>query len=55
MTSVFLLQVVGPSDCLLSGLCGVTPQVFGPPSGIMFAAIGLVAIGVIGLRAARKP
>jgi tetrahydromethanopterin S-methyltransferase subunit C len=56
MTAVFLLlQVVGPNDCVLSGLCGVAPQVFGPPSGVMFAALGLVAFGVLGLRAIRKP
>jgi tetrahydromethanopterin S-methyltransferase subunit C len=56
MTAVFLLlQVVGPNDCVLSGLCGIAPQVFGPPSGVMFAALGLVAFGVLGLRAIRKP
>jgi len=55
MVGMFLWQVVGPNDCVLSGLCGVAPQVFGPPSGIMFAAIGLVAVGVLGLRAGRKP
>jgi hypothetical protein len=52
---IAFLQVVGPNDCILSGLCGPTPQSFGPPSGIMFAAIGLVAVGILGLRATRKP
>jgi len=52
---IALLQVVGPNDCILSGLCGITPQVFGLPSGIMFAAVGLVAVGILGLRASRKP
>ena len=52
---IALLQVVGPNDCVLSGLCGITQQVLGPPSGIMFAAVGLVAVGILGLRASRKP
>jgi hypothetical protein len=51
---LFLLQVIGPNDCVLSGLCGLTPRVFGPPSGLMFTALGLVAIGILGLRASRR-
>ena len=49
-----ILQVVGPNDCILSGLCGLTPPAWGPPSGVMFTAIGLVALGVIGLRSLRR-
>ena len=50
----YLLQVVGPNDCILSGLCGLTPPQWGPPSGLMFTAVGLVALGVLGLRSLRK-
>lgn len=49
-----LFQVVGPSDCILSGLCGLTQSRWGPPSGLMFTAVGLVALGVIGLRSLRR-
>jgi hypothetical protein len=52
---LWLLQVVGPNDCLLSGLCGISQRAYGPPSGIMFTALGLIAVGVLGLRATRKP
>jgi len=49
-----LFQVVGPNDCILSGLCGLTQPQWGPPSGVMFTAVGLVALGVLGLRSLRR-
>ena len=52
--TLYLLQVVGPDDCILSGLCGLTRQSWGPPSGVMFTAVGLVALGVLGLRTLRR-
>lgn len=51
---LFLLQVIGPSDCILSGLCGAGPVQAGLPSGVMFMAVGLVALGVLGLRGLRR-
>jgi hypothetical protein len=51
---LFLLQVVGPTDCILSGLCGAGPVRAGLPSGVMFTAVGLVALGMIGLRGLRR-
>jgi len=50
-----LLQVIGPTDCILSGLCGAGPVHQGLPSGVMFTAIGLVVAGVLGLRELRRP
>ena len=49
-----LLQVIGPTDCILSGLCGAGPVHQGLPSGVMFTAIGLVVAGVLGLRELRR-
>lgn len=40
-----MLQIPGPPDCFLLGTCGVAEQV-GPPAGLMFLALGLVALGV---------
>ncbi len=38
-------QIPGPPDCFLLGTCAVAEQV-GPPAGLMFLALGLVALGV---------
>ncbi len=43
-------QVFTPGDCILTGLCGVQTATIGPPPGLMFAALGLVALGWYGLR-----
>jgi hypothetical protein len=51
---LFLLQVPGPVDCSLTGLCGLRTAVAAIPSGLMFTALGLVAGGVIGYLAARR-
>jgi len=52
MLSTLLLQAqaLGPEACILSGLCAAPDP--GPriPSGIMFTAIGLVGLGILGLR-----
>lgn len=53
VTSAFL-QVLGPEDCVLSGTCGLVQERFGPHSGVMFTALGLVLVGVLGLRALRR-
>lgn len=47
-------QALGPEACILSGLCAAPDA--GPriPSGIMFVAVGLVALGVWGVRRGRK-
>jgi hypothetical protein len=52
--TLYLLQVVGPNDCILSGLCGLTQRAWGPPSGVMVTAVGLVVLGVLGLRTLRR-
>ena len=49
-----LLQVLGPEDCVLSGTCGLVQDKFGPHSGVMFTALGLVLAGLLGLRALRR-
>lgn len=41
---------IGPGDCIITGLCGIAPPASGPPSGLMFVAVGLVLGGLIGLR-----
>ena len=43
-------QVFTPGDCILTGLCGVKTATIGPPSGLMFAALGLIGLGWYGLR-----
>jgi len=51
-----LLQTVGSSpaaDCALTGLCGLVAPVRPVAPGIFFVALGLVALGVRGLR--RRP
>jgi len=48
-----LLQIVGGSpaaDCALTGLCGLVAPVRPVASGVFFVAIGLVALGIRGLR-----
>src|SRR4051812_31231477 len=48
MTFALLLQAtsaIAPDDCVITGLCGVRPDQVGPGSGLMFLAIGFVALG----------
>lgn len=47
------LQALAANDCLLSGLCLVRNTGPAGASGVMFMAVGLVALGVLGLR--RRP
>lgn len=49
-----LVQVLGPEDCVLSGTCVLAQERFGPHSGVMFTALGLVLVGLLGLRALRR-
>jgi hypothetical protein len=50
-----MLQSFTPGDCLLTGLCGIQDPVAGPPSGLLFIALGVVLAGGIGwFRARRK-
>jgi MYXO-CTERM domain-containing protein len=49
-----LLQSFTPGDCVLTGLCGVPESAGGPPSGILFLAIGIVLIGGLGLYRSRR-
>jgi len=43
------MQIPGPTDCMLTGLCGASPDQVGPTPGMMYLAIGLIAVGVVGL------
>ena len=49
-----LVQAALPGDCVLTGLCGVQGFEDGVASGVMFLALGLVVMGVLGLRSRRK-
>jgi hypothetical protein len=40
-----------PGDCILTGLCGMVLPYRPIPSGILFVAVGLVLVGIAGLRA----
>jgi hypothetical protein len=46
------LQVAG--DCLFTGLCGIRHVHSGWASGVLFIAVGLVIVGVLGFRSARR-
>lgn len=54
---IWLLPVVpGPTDCFLTGTCGLVKNQVGPQSGMMYLALGLVGFGVVGLwREWRRP
>jgi hypothetical protein len=47
---IILMQAAGmaPDDCSLSGLCALLGPEPPIPSGVMYAAVGLVALGVFG-------
>jgi MYXO-CTERM domain-containing protein len=45
---VLVLAPQLPGDCLLTGLCGSAGAPAGPPSGLMFIALGLVLLGALG-------
>jgi hypothetical protein len=51
-----LMQAAGmaPDDCSLSGLCALLRPEPAIPPGIMYVAVGLVAIGLWGYRRSRK-
>jgi hypothetical protein len=48
------VQTSLPADCLLTGLCGGRPDQIGPSSGLIFVALGFVALGSWGLWAEWK-
>jgi hypothetical protein len=52
MTALFQADL--PADCLLTGLCAGRPDQVGPSSGLMFVALGLLALGGVGLWAEWK-
>jgi hypothetical protein len=39
------LQAIAPDDCVITGSCGGPANQVGPGSGLMFLAIGLLALG----------
>jgi hypothetical protein len=49
-----LLALQVPGDCILTGLCGVRHVHPGWASGVLFLAVGLVIVGVLGIRSARR-
>ena len=44
-----LQAIPGPSDCFLAGTCGLANNQGAPHSGMMYLALGFVALGVVGL------
>lgn len=57
MIMSLLLQVgqgFAPGDCIFTGLCGIQAASTGPPSGLMFAALGFIGVGLIGLRIRKR-
>ena len=52
--SSLMLQALTPGDCVLTGLCGIRDAVAGPPSGLLFLALGVVIAGGIGWSRARR-
>ena len=52
---LLLVQQAAPGDCMLTGLCGILQPQRAVASGVMFVAVGLVAMGVWGLRTRRSP
>jgi hypothetical protein len=51
---MLLLALQTPGDCILTGLCGVRHVHPGWASGVLFLAVGLVIVGVLGFRSARR-
>jgi hypothetical protein len=52
-----LLPQVGTAtaaDCALTGLCGLVALERPVASGVFFVALGLVALGTVGLRRGRR-
>ena len=49
-----MLMLQLPGDCVLTGLCGIQQAVAGPPSGLLFFALGVVLAGGIGWARARR-
>ncbi len=47
-------QTISPDDCIITGLCGGRPDQVGPSSGLMFLALGFVALGGWGLWKERR-
>lgn len=47
-------QGMTPGDCVLTGLCGLLAPERPVAPGVMYVAVGLVGIGVWGLRRARR-
>ncbi len=47
-----LLQVgtLTPADCAMTGLCGLAAPERPVASGLLFLAVGLIALGIRGLR-----
>ena len=48
MIFALLLQApppIAPDDCVITGFCAVRPDQVGPGSGLMFLALGFVALG----------
>jgi len=43
-----MLSLQLPGDCVLTGLCGIQQAVAGPPSGLLFLALGVVLAGGLG-------
>jgi hypothetical protein len=51
---MLLFALQAPGDCLLTGLCGIRHVHPGWASGVLFIAVGLVIVGVLKIRSARR-
>ena len=54
MLDSVMLSLQLPGDCLLTGLCGLAEAAGGPPSGLLFLALGVVLAGGIGWSRSRR-
>lgn len=53
--SLFLQQAASPDQCFLTGLCGLVAPHRPVAPGVMFVAVGLVSVGIWGLRRRSRP
>jgi hypothetical protein len=54
LLAALVVQASGPAECLISGFCPTARVVDRPAPGPMFVAVGLVWLGVAGIRSGRR-
>ncbi len=53
--TLLLQQATSPDQCILTGLCGLVAPYRPVAPGVMFVAVGLVSVGLWGLRRRGRP